>query len=100
MATEGRPPAGRFYAMADALDAAADVFETADDVSVRLSTLNTLRRVREQHMPLAVRDAREWAIWGVLVVGEEGLACNPWMLRALALGLRRDAARMDGGGHG
>ena len=118
--SEGLTPAGRLNAMADALDAVADIEGAAPQrnaLGTRLGELidRILGRAeeRESMAPVAC-EKYTYLVWhpacpevaaqyGALTSHITGWrtfydtepADNAWLLRALALGLRRDAARLD-----
>ena len=75
--------------MAEALDAAADVYEVGG-WDARFEGDRTLRSAFAAYLPDA-NMAREHALTTILSEPEE----NAWLLQALALGLRRDAERLD-----
>ena len=101
MATEEPTPAGRLAAMADALDAAADVYEVQP---VGVDLRHTLwDAVREHLDPAGLTAGRQAvALSHIIPVLPIATRRSPlvttWLLRALALGLRRDAETLDRGG--
>ena len=87
--------AGRLNAMADALDAAADVYEVGGRDAVQRARRTLGGHAADFLLPEPVGE--RWAAFSTILPQYSSIALcqNAWLLRALALGLRRDAERLD-----